>query len=64
MANEVVNPFQTYRDRKGVPLAGGTLRILEPGTSSLGTAFSDSALTIQQIVVASRSRRINSSCAS
>lgn len=50
MANEVVNPYQTYRDRKGVPLAGGTLRILQPGTSSLGTAFSDSALTIAQIV--------------
>ena len=50
MANEVVNPFQTYRDRKGIPLAGGSLRILQPGTSSLGTAFSDSALTIKQIV--------------
>lgn len=50
MANEVVNPFQTYRNAKGAELAGGSLRILVPGTSSLGTAFSDSALTIAQTV--------------
>lgn len=50
MANEVVNPYQTYRDAIGRPLAGGKLRILEPGTSALGTAFSDSALTIPQVV--------------
>jgi len=50
MANEVVNPFQLYRDEKGVPLAGGNLRILQPGTSALGTAFSDSALTVPQVV--------------
>ncbi len=50
MANEVVNPFQTYRDNKGGVLAGGSLRILQPGTSELGTAFSDSDLTIPQVV--------------
>ncbi len=50
MANEVVNPFQTYRNAKGAVLAGGSLRILQAGTSSLGTAFSDSDLTIPQIV--------------
>ena len=50
MANEVVNPFQTYRNAKGAVLAGGSLRILQPGTSTLGTAFSDSALTISQTV--------------
>ena len=50
MSNEVVNPFQTYRDDRGAVLAGGSLRILQPGTSSLGTAFSDSALTIPQVV--------------
>ncbi len=50
MANEVVNPFQTYRNAKGAVLAGGSLRILQPGTSALGTAFSDSALTIAQTV--------------
>ncbi len=50
MSNEVVNPFQTYRDTKGAVLAGGSLRILQPGTSALGTAFSDSALTIPQVV--------------
>jgi hypothetical protein len=50
MANEVVNPFQTYRNARGAVLAGGSLRILQPGTSSLGTAFSDSALTIPQTV--------------
>lgn len=50
MANEVVNPFQLYRDDKGVPLSGGSLRILVAGSSSLGTAFSDSALKIPQTV--------------
>ncbi len=50
MANEVVNPFQLYRDDKGVPLAGGSLRIMVAGTSQLGTAFSDSALQIEQVV--------------
>lgn len=50
MANEVVNPFQTYRNAKGSELAGGSLRILQPGTSALGTAFSDSALSIPQVV--------------
>ncbi len=50
MAHEVVNPFQTYRNAKGAVLAGGNLRILQPGTSALGTAFSDSALSIPQVV--------------
>lgn len=50
MSNEVTNPFATYRDAKGKVLAAGSLRILQPGTSSLGTAFSDSALTIPQTV--------------
>lgn len=50
MSNEVVNPFQTYRDNKGAVLAGGSLRILQPGTAALGTAFSDSDLTIPQVV--------------
>lgn len=50
MANEVINPFQLYRDDKGVPLAGGSLTIFVPGTSTLGTAFSDSALSIPQTV--------------
>ena len=50
MSNEVVNPFQVYRDRRGRPLAGGSLIIRQPGTSAFGTAFSDSALTIPQVV--------------
>ena len=50
MANEVINPFQTYRDDKGQPLAGGSLRILQAGTQALGTAFSDSALSVPQTV--------------
>ena len=50
MANDVINPYQTFRDKKGVPLAGGSLRVLVNRTNQLGTAFSDSALTVSQTV--------------
>ncbi len=50
MANDVINPYQTFRDNKGVPLAGGGLRIRVNRTSALGTAFSDSALQVGQAV--------------
>ncbi len=50
MSNEVINPFQLFRDDDGDPLAGGSLRIFVNRTSTIGTAFSDSALTVPQSV--------------
>lgn len=50
MANEVINAYQTWRDKKGKVLAAGGLRIYVNRTNQLGTAFSDSALTIPQEV--------------
>ncbi len=50
MSNEVINPYQTFRDDRGSALAGGALRIFVNRTTSLGTAFSDSELTIPQEV--------------
>lgn len=50
MANDIVNPYQVWRDLKGTPAAGGYLRIYVNRTTTLGTAFSDDALTIAQSV--------------
>ena len=50
MANDVINPYQTWRDDRGKPLAAGKLKIYENRTSTIGTAFSDSALTVAQSV--------------
>ncbi|MGI9251529.1 MAG: hypothetical protein ACR2PR_10065, partial [Pseudohongiellaceae bacterium] len=50
MANDVINPWQTFRDDKGVPLAAGGIRVRQNLTSTLGTAFSDSALSVPQSV--------------
>ncbi len=50
MANEVINPYQLFRDDDGDPLAGGSLRIFVNRTSTIGTAYSDSELTIAQEV--------------
>jgi hypothetical protein len=50
MSNEVINPYETFRDDQGKVLAGGGLRIQVNGTTTLGTAFSDSALQNSQTV--------------
>ncbi|MGI9252090.1 MAG: right-handed parallel beta-helix repeat-containing protein [Pseudohongiellaceae bacterium] len=50
MANDIINPWQTFRDDKGVPLAAGGIRVRQNLTSTLGTAFSDSALQTPQSV--------------
>ena len=50
MANEVINPWQTFRDDLGNPLSGGLLRVFVNLTTTLGTAFSDSALSVPQSV--------------
>jgi hypothetical protein len=50
MANDLINPFQRFDDKKEVALAGGGLRVRVNRTSTLGTAFSDSALTVAQSV--------------
>ena len=50
MANEVINPYQVWRDDVDTPLAGGGLRIYVNRTTTLGTAFSDEALTVAQSV--------------
>ena len=50
MANEVINPWQTFRDDLGNPLAGGQLRVFVNQTTEIGTAFSDEALSVPQSV--------------
>lgn len=50
MANDVINPWQTFRDDRGKPLAVGRLRIYENLTTTIGTAFSDSDLKVPQLV--------------
>lgn len=50
MANDVINPYQTFRDKRGKALAGGSLIIRINRTTTVGTAFSDSALTTAQDV--------------
>ena len=50
MSNEIINPFQTFRDDRGAVLDGGGLRIQVNGTTTLGTAFSDSDLQNAQTV--------------
>ncbi len=50
MANDVINPYQTFRDNAGIALAGGSLRVLVNRTTTVGTAFSDSTLLIPQEV--------------
>ena len=50
MANDVINPRQVFRDKKGKPAQGGFLRVYVNRTTQIGTAFSDSALTIEQAV--------------
>ncbi len=50
MANELINPFQQFKDQLNNPLANGQLKVYVNKTTTIGTAFSDSALTIPQVV--------------
>lgn len=50
MANDVINPFQLFRDDRGKALSSGYLRVLVNRTTTVGTAFSDSDLTTPQTV--------------
>lgn len=50
MSNEIINPYQQFKDENGAALAGGSLRIFVNRTTTIGTAFSDSELTIPQLV--------------
>jgi len=48
MSNEIINPYQTFYDDSGIPLANGTISFLVNTTTTLGTIFSDEALTVAQ----------------
>ena len=48
MSNEVINPDQQFLDALGAPLAAGTIAFNVNLTSTLGTIYSDEALTIAQ----------------
>ena len=48
MSNEVINPDQQFLDATGQPLASGTIAFNVNLISTLGTIYSDEALTIAQ----------------
>ncbi len=48
MSNEVINPWQTFYDNSGIPLANGTISFFVNTTVVLGTIFSDEAQTVAQ----------------
>ena len=48
MSNEVINPYQTFRDNTGNVLANGTVGFYVNTTSDLDSIFSDEALTVSQ----------------
>ena len=48
MSNEIINPYQTFYDDSGIPLANGTISFLVNTTTTLGTIYSDEALTVAQ----------------
>lgn len=48
MSNEVINPFQRFRDANGIALAAGTISFFDNKTTDLATIFSDEALTVAQ----------------
>ena len=48
MSNEVINPYQTFYDDSGIPLADGTISFLVNTKTALGTIFSDEALLVEQ----------------
>jgi len=48
MSNEIINPYQTFRDSAGVVLASGTITFLVNTTTTKASIFSDEALTVAQ----------------
>ena len=48
MSNEIINPYQTFRDDNGVVLANGTITFYVNTTTTLDSIFSDEALTVSQ----------------
>lgn len=48
MSNEIINPYQTFYDDSGVPLANGTISFFVNTTAVLGTIFSDESLLVAQ----------------
>lgn len=48
MSNEVINPYQTFYDASGIPLASGTITVYENLTTTLASIYSDEALTVAQ----------------
>lgn len=50
MANDLINPWQQFKDDRNSPLAGGKLYIYVNRTNTIGTAYSDTDLTVPQSV--------------
>ncbi len=48
MTNSVINPYQTFRDSKGIRRAGGFVTFFVNNTTTLGTIYSDEALSVPQ----------------
>ena len=48
MSNEVINPYQTFRDSAGQPLAAGTITFNDNLLTTKSTIYSDEALTVAQ----------------
>ena len=48
MSNEVINPYQTFYDAAGAPLANGTIQFNVNLTTTKGTIYSDEALATTQ----------------
>jgi len=48
MSNEIINPYQTFRDSAGVVIANGTITFLVNTTTTKASIFSDEALTVAQ----------------
>lgn len=48
MSNEIINPYQTFRDDVGQPLANGTITFNVNNTTTIDTIYSDEALSVTQ----------------
>ena len=48
MSNEIINPYQTFRDAAGQPLAAGTITFNDNLLTTKSTIYSDEALTVAQ----------------
>ena len=48
MSNEIINPYQTFRDDSGVVLASGTITFLVNTTTTKAPIYSDESLSVAQ----------------